>query len=520
MAGKQKILIVDDKLENLVVLEKVLEDLDVEVIGARSGNAALAKTLDHKFSMAILDVAMPGMDGYELAGHLRGDADMQLMPIIFVTASYADERDEFAGYEAGGIDFIEKPYSPAILLTKVSMFLEMDRARGDLEEANLRLQQIGEAKSRFLSSMSHELRTPMNAVLGFTDLLRGKNFGDLNEKQEHYLRLINQSGQHLLSLINDLLDMAKIDAGAMEVNWEMFPAEEVVDAMIQMMSAQFRKKSINVIKEIDESFIVVRGETGKCRQILLNLMSNAQKFTDEGGEVTIGISKVDRDYAKFYISDTGIGINEKDREKIFSEFFQSQQTQDANAEGSGIGLALTRRLVDLHGGEIGVDSKPGKGSTFWFTLPLGEVDDEDSSSEESGSHSRLTSVNKREMHILIAEDNDLNLSMMLDMLSIRSYKVSVAHNGQEAVDLVQTLHPDVVLMDIRMPIMDGIEATKQIRSIKEFEDLPIIALSASVAAKEQEEQIAAGCTLHLSKPIQTKLLFETLDQYETSREHG
>jgi PAS domain S-box-containing protein len=383
-----------------------------------------------------------------------------------------------------------------------------------LQDANLRLEAANRHKSQFLSSMSHELRTPLNAILGFADLLRGQFFGPLNEKQLAYVNQLDASGKHLLALINDLLDMAKIDAGAMEVVHERFAPGDCIDATVNMLSTSFRRKQIETHTEIDPQIHVIVGDLRKCKQIMLNLLSNAVKYTEEGGKVTV-VAACDPDGAiRISVTDSGIGIEPEELDKIFSEFHQANRTRDEQLGGTGIGLALTRRLVELHGGKIGVESEVGKGSSFWFTLPQPAdalscaINVRDDGSENASAKNALG-----DYRILVAEDNEVNLTMILDMLKARGYSAIVARNGQEAVELAERHAPDLILMDIRMPIMDGLEATMRIRSIPSTSEIPIVALTASAGADSEERCLAAGCTAHLPKPIQTRELFGLLRRY-------
>jgi PAS domain S-box-containing protein len=379
-----------------------------------------------------------------------------------------------------------------------------------VEETNLRLEEANRAKSRFLSSMTHELRTPLNAILGFTDLLAEQYFGELNEKQLGYVKQIEQSGKHLLSLINDILNVAKIDAGAMELELELVPPEEFIQATVAMTASQFKKKNIAITTFIDPTLKLVTVDSRKCKQIMLNLLSNALKYTPASGRVYISATKQGNSHFKVEVTDTGIGIESSDLMKIFSEFYQTDRVRDEQMGGTGIGLALTRRLVELHGGEIGVNSHIGKGSTFWFILPLKNmasfitIDNRERVPEEIPIKGR---------RLLVAEDNETNLSMILDMLSVHHHQVVVAKNGQQAVELAQTYKPELILMDIRMPQMDGLEATRRLREIPEFSQIPIIALTASTGTEAEERQIAIGCTEHLAKPIQAKELFAILRRY-------
>lgn len=382
----------------------------------------------------------------------------------------------------------------------------------ELLAANVRLEEANRAKSRFLSSMSHELRTPLNAILGFTDLLKGQHFGDLNEKQMQYAERVHDSGRHLLDLINDLLDMARIDAGAVDLELMTVSAVEIVESVVAMMGSQSRIKRLKIETQIDPNLTSITVDIRKFKQILLNLLSNAVKYTPAGGQITVRGGLTFEKEARFEVQDTGVGIPIEEQENIFSEFHQVDRARDDQLGGVGIGLALTRRLVELHGGRITVQSELGEGSTFQVTLLMVPGQDEESK-ERQKTPTALRRLAKGRKRIVVAEDNDVNLALILDMLSIRDYDVIVARNGQEAIDLVQAKRPDLVLMDIRMPVIDGLTATRRIREIPGFEDLPIIALTASASTESQEKQIAAGCTAHISKPVQLVALFAALDEY-------
>ena len=387
-----------------------------------------------------------------------------------------------------------------------------------LEDANLQLHQVNTHKSRFLSSMSHELRTPLNAVIGFSDLLNQQSFGPLNEKQFQYAQQISQSGHHLLTLINDLLDMAKIDAGAMEINREIFSIGECIESMVAMMGSQFNKKQLTVKTSIDSSLPEMHGDSRKCKQILLNLLSNAMKFTQEKGQITIEAKQDGEDWIRISVSDTGLGIAPGQLENVFSEFHQVDRARDEALGGIGLGLALTRRLVELHGGEIGVESEVGRGSTFWFTLPAwvpkkGSLTGREKNTEDIAPY-------PSERRILVAEDDQVNLKVLLEMLSIHDHQVAVAQNGQEAVELAQSVHPELILMDVRMPVMGGLEATRRLREMPEFSDTPIIAFTASVGPEAQKKCLEAGCTSLLSKPVTTEQLFQALATHLPVKKEG
>lgn len=380
-----------------------------------------------------------------------------------------------------------------------------------LTEANLRLEEANTAKARFLSSISHELRTPLNVILGFCDLLHGQFFGKLNEKQQEYTRQIHTSGKHLLSLINDLLDMTKIDAGAIKLELEEIFTDDIINITSTMMKTQFNKKNIKVETYVNANLPSFVADCRKVKQIMLNLLSNAVKYTPENGKVVIKAYIDDDTHIKISVSDNGIGIKADEIEAIFSEFHQTDHVRDEQLGGTGIGLALTRRLVELHSGEIGVESEIGKGSIFWFTLPVKRTN-YNSEIVNKTTPQKYRKCSKKGC-ILIAEDNETNLNLILDILSINNHKVVVARNGKEAVKQAHIHKPKLILMDIRMPVMNGLEATTTLRKTVEFRNTPIIALTASTGSDSEEKQIAAGCTEHIAKPVQSADLLRIAERY-------
>lgn len=242
-----------------------------------------------------------------------------------------------------------------------------------LQDGNLLLEEANHAKNKFLESMSHELRTPLNAILGFTDIFCGQYFGKLNDKQLNYINEIACSGKHLLELINNLLNMVKIDAGKMELELQKCSPAELIEPIISMMDNQFKRKRITVKTSIDSAPDVIVVDIHKYKKIMCNLLLNALKYTPEGGSVSVACTGERETWVKVEISDTGIGISEEEKKHLFSGFYQADRVHRDQLGGTGIGLTLTRRLVELHGGDIGVDSILGKGSTFWFTVPLAET---------------------------------------------------------------------------------------------------------------------------------------------------
>ncbi|NOR55258.1 MAG: PAS domain S-box protein [Sulfurovum sp.] len=391
---------------------------------------------------------------------------------------------------------------------------ELKKSLLRLEDSNLHLEVINRHKGEFISNMSHELRTPLNGIIGSADLLHEQLFGKMNPKQLSYTEQIGKSADHLLSLINELLDMAKIDAGTMELHFSKVNIREWIDNSVSIMQTQFRIKHIQVHINIECSHPFIYADNRKCNQIMLNLLSNAIKYTPNNKDIYIHVMDENTDQIRIEVEDSGIGLQGTDKKRIFDQFYQVDRKRDEQLGGTGIGLTLTQRLVEMHNGHIWADNSEHGGAMFTFTLPVKQsselTTEADDTQDQSSKVFLEPSTTKK---ILIAEDNQVNASLLLDMLSPFDYKTAVVGNGQMALDMVMSCKPDLVLMDMKMPVMGGLEATQKIREIPEFADLPIIAITASVTDESKKEQIEKGCTDHLSKPLKQKDLLHIISKY-------
>ncbi len=379
-----------------------------------------------------------------------------------------------------------------------SQLAEIASQKRELEVANAQIREISRLKSEFLANMSHELRTPLNAILGFSEILKDNLAGELTPQQrQECLENIHTSGRHLLELVNDVLDLSKIEAGRMELSYDTFRVSSAFREVHNVIKALSERRELTVSEDIAPDELEVRADRSKFKQVLYNLLSNSIKFTPPGGRVWVRARQIDDDLV-VEVGDTGIGIAPEHQELVFSEFYQIDNQATRQAQGTGLGLALTRRLVQLHGGTIVVESAPGQGAVFTYRIPLNGLD-----RSNGHSHNR----------ILLIEDNPSNRELTQMVLNGNGFQVDVAEDGQEGLQKVRANLYDLVLMDVRLPGMDGLTLTRMLKSDPKTAGIPIVALSAHAMKGDEQEALAAGCAGYITKPIEVSKFVRQISSY-------
>ncbi|MFP4438322.1 MAG: ATP-binding protein [Chloroflexaceae bacterium] len=394
---------------------------------------------------------------------------------------------------------------------EAALYAEQTRLEERVATRTAELAHAVRAKDEFLATMSHELRTPLNAILGLSEALQEGIYGALSSRQCAPIQTIAESGQHLLTLINDILDLAKIESGKESLSRTTILVEQVCHNSIQMVRHAAQKKHIriNEFLQVEES---IQADVRRLTQILVNLLSNAVKFTPEGGSIGLEVTTdTAHNQIHFTVWDTGIGIAPEYLEHLFQPFTQIESGLNRAHTGTGLGLALVKRLTTMHGGNVTVTSEVGQGSHFTVTLPLQSNTTHDSSTSIDESAVPVHDLVNPPHNILIADDNDTSIEMLTDYLRMHGYRVSVAHTGGEVLQCVTEDTPALILMDIQMPGIDGMEATRRIRTMPGISETPIIALTALAMPGDEERCMDAGATAYLSKPVSLRKLATLID---------
>jgi len=494
---KSKILIVDDDRMNLMYLNNLLS-AEYTLYMAKDGAQAIKRVNEYLPDLILLDIIMPGMNGYEVLSLLKEAERTRDIPVIFITGLSGDE-EEMKGLELGADDYISKPFNDAIVRLRIRNHLKIINQMHLIIEKEL-AEKSSRAKSEFLSRMSHELRTPMNAIINMTTLAR--NTEDMVKKNS-YLDKSAVASRDLLRLVEDVLDISDLGDSRVKLNSAEFCFDAMLRSVLQKAEQLLGKKQQTFSADIDPSIPkILVGDERRLAQVIENLLSNAGKFTPENGLVQLKASgiNVDNDYITIQIdvTDNGIGIPKDKQDVIFTTFEQADGGINRKYGGVGMGLYLSKIIVEKMGGEIWVESEPGQGSKFSFTF-IAQIKQPGAETEKRTSFIGKTT--------LLADDIEINREIVMTLLEETQMQFVCARNGREAVEIFSA-NPakfDLILMDVNMPEMDGVEATRRIRALTPKGALvPIIAITANTSPEDVENYLAAGMTSYLGKPTDLK----------------
>ena len=516
-----KILIVDDQESNITSLVASLESPTLTFVTATSGQEALrilAKSSD--IELALLDVQMPEMNGFELASLMRGVDKTKHIPIMFLTANIHSADFEFKGYDAGATDILFKPVNIQILKSKIDVFKRLrekrlaihekvvllEKVTQDLVEARKIAEEADQAKSTFLANMSHEIRTPMSSILGFADLIK-HNLGE-PEKANNFIDIIIRNGKHLLDIINDVLDLSKVEAGQLSVDIANVNLKNLIEEVVLFLSsvAEANDVTLNIGKCFHED-IFINADSMRLRQVLINLIGNSIKFSS-GGSVLVDCETFDNTI-DIIIEDNGIGIPLERQKNLFVPFSQlTDHSSEITMRGTGLGLCLSKKLMQNMNGDIELArSAPNHGTTFRVRTILGDS----SEADFSPIHIRSKPIEEdclKNLKIFVVDDSKDNQMLLQIMLEKYGANLDFADNGQEAIDRLQSSKFHIVLMDYKMPVMDGFKATQNIR--RSGNKVPIILLTANAMKGEREKSLQAGADAYISKPIDWNALINSI----------
>ena len=536
-----KVLVVDDSEFNVKLLAYDLVDQGYDVLTASNGQQAIELSATERPDVILLDVMMPGMDGIETCRRLKADEELRSIPVIMVSAMHC-EKDVVRGLDAGAQDYIGKPYSFAMVAARVRSAVRTKTDHDTIEELNRQLDSARKqaeaaslSKSEFLANMSHEIRTPMTAILGFTENLLDT---DLTQAQRlSAIATVRRNGEHLLTIINDILDLSKIEAGKLEVERIDCHICETIADVASLMQVRADEKhllfKVNYVGRVPQK---IQTDPTRLRQILINLIGNAIKFTSVGSVrlVVQLLAEGDTSLMQFDVIDTGIGMSREQQTRLFRPFCQADTSTTRKFGGTGLGLTITKRLSQMLGGSIRiVESRENIGTCFRVTIATGSLDgiamiDDPTvamtiSTEPTVSESAIPQSPLQGYRVLLAEDGPDNQRLISFVVRKAGAEVIVVENGKLAAEAALEQRSkgepfDAILMDMQMPVLDGYDATRLLRS--ECYDGIIIALTAHAMAGDRKKCIDAGCDEYAAKPIDRVELVKLIAREVKRREHA
>jgi len=505
------VLVVDDNPVNLKLLTTILHEAQYQILTATSSEQALQLIHEQTPDIILLDVMMPGMNGFTLCRKLKKDAKYSDIPLIFIT-SLSQQENIVEGFNAGGNDYIIKPFNRQELLARVRNHLHLYNMLKENKRLITLSEDASRSKTEFLASMSHEIRTPLNSIIGMAEVLNGT---ELTAEQRSFVSIFRAAGESLLAIINDILDLSKIEAGQTETETIDFHLPSLLSSVSSVLSVRAAEQnvtiSISIAPDVPSG---LRGDPTRLRQILLNLVGNGVKFTKDGS-VDILVKKESASHLLFSVQDTGIGIPQDKHDLIFESFTQADSLTTRKYGGTGLGLTICRKLSEMLGGRIGLTSIPGKGSTFFFTCKFQPAVTEPQPVTRQEPPSASCEI-QQAANILLVDDNEDNRNLLCLYLRNTPFTLQLAVNGRDAIEMFKKSGFDLVFMDLEMPVMDGYESTKLMRQWEQeqqWDTTPIIALTAHAFVRFKEKCIKAGCSDYLTKPILRDTLIQCISKH-------
>jgi signal transduction histidine kinase len=521
-----KVLVVDDIASNLIALQAVLDPLGVEVVRATSGPGAVAMVETHAFAVAILDVMMPEMDGFETARCIRQQDRGRSLPIILLTAYEFALPQIRAAYASGVADFIFKPFDADILRSKVAVFVELfrknriERERDEARARAVELKHMAHLKDEFLATLSHELRNPLASLLSATETLVDREPADGGVRARLH-GTIRRQVVHLCALVEDSLEISRFTQGKIRVRREALDLREVLGNAMELAQAAIDHQSTQVSVSLPAEPVRVQGDPVRLAQVISNLLDNAAKFTPRGGQVWVTLEAT-RDQAVVRVRDAGCGIAPAQIARIFQPFVQARPGEGAR-DGLGIGLALAKRLIELHGGTIDASSPGvGHGAELVVGLPIDHSYARSSARAKKparpagGAEPRSPSPATppapapARSRVLVVDDNPEIRGTLQVFLQLEGHTVETVDCGRAALDRIRETNPDVVLLDIDLPDLDGFAVAEQVRVLRGAAAPRLIAMTGAAGPREKVRALRAGFDAHLSKPVDGRSLLRTI----------
>jgi signal transduction histidine kinase len=492
-------LLVDDLDANLLAMEALLRRNDLVLLKARNGVEALELLLKHDVALALIDVQMPEMDGFELAEIMRGAERTRRVPIIFVTAGGHDLQRRFRGYEAGAVDFLGKPIEPDVLRSKANVFFELERQRQQIAQQNdslktyaSALQEADARKDEFLAILAHELRNPLAPLANGLNVLAANPEA---EKAAQVRAMMERQLAHLVRLIDDLMDVSRISRGKIELRPHAIDLSEIAQQAVELSQPVIDAGRHALDCSFGDAPLIVNADSTRLAQVISNLLNNAAKYTPAGGAIALRLRR-EGGCAVVEVADNGVGLAPDMLARVFGMFTQVDPEAENARSGLGIGLALARRLVELHGGEIAAASEgKGRGATFTVRLPLAAPDAAPEAPEAKETKAAQA------LRVLIVDDSIDVAETMGWLLEAIGHEFEIVNDGRRAFDAAVRFRPDAILLDLGLPGMDGYAVCRGLRADARFDKTAIIAQTGWGHDSDRHKTTEAGFDLHLVKPI-------------------